>query len=437
MDILRRALSLALALHDEGRIQLVIDTVLSLEREASEDERVSVWFFWFDLLIAERTLQLPQPLKEQIIGNLEAVLKKGIDSIGSEKVQDPFVSKGAAERLANYYAGEKKPTDVTRVISLCIDHFLGLYETINPMQAHAWLEELLDFASQYKFCEAVEKLSVILQQIGSKVHEDMHEHSFRMEIPKKELDEWMDRTLSGSLEESIGRIAASFIPNQKHLEKQVKDMAVQAPLSAFIKMHQFGEDGQPIAKIGSVEDDFSGRLVVQASQNMQIASNFLHEALNRLFAKMEGNPHILVKEIEKSPLFDKSNLEIMERGITAHITGDYLVSVHLLIPQIESSFRNLLKLCQRPIWKKNANGGMDALTLHKLLRDPAVESVFGPDAAGYLKVLLTDNRGWNLRNRICHGLLPSASFGSSPSDRALHVIFLLTQLRRKSAEPET
>jgi hypothetical protein len=72
--------------------------------------------------------------------------------------------------------------------------------------------------------------------------------------------------------------------------------------------------------------------------------------------------------------------------------------------------------------------------LDDILRDEGIKSVFGEKTTNYLSVLLTDQRGLNLRNRICHGLLPSDGFGEQISDRLFHILLLLAQVRKKSEE---
>ncbi len=75
-------------------------------------------------------------------------------------------------------------------------------------------------------------------------------------------------------------------------------------------------------------------------------------------------------------------------------------------------------------------------SLGSLLADPQLESVLDPRIALYLRILLTDVRGWNLRNQVSHGLFQAAQVGPVLADRVLQVILLLTRIRKSDpAEP--
>jgi hypothetical protein len=52
----------------------------------------------------------------------------------------------------------------------------------------------------------------------------------------------------------------------------------------------------------------------------------------------------------------------------------------------------------------------------------------------YLRMLLTDPRGWNIRNTICHGLAPSSSVNMAVADRIVHAALLLSLLREERSE---
>jgi hypothetical protein len=432
MKCLDRAMSIAISVNDFARVSLIANGSISLARSETESDASGVWGFCFDLLLDNPKLEILFPQENQIIDELEARLVSAVASTMTEQPQDPFVSKQATIRLAKYYFRNKKLKEVERVISQCIRHFLALYETVNGMQAHSWLEDILDLARQYNFREEVDHLTVLLQKTGRKVRDEMQLHSVKIELPAEKVDNWIASLLTGTHEEIIGKVSLAFVPGQKALEKQVKDLAAGAPLMAFVGIHRYGTDGQSIAYVGSVEQDLSGRVVLQASQNMEITTHFLHLALEGIFKRMDSRPEVFAAEIKKSPLFSDSHFGIISRGIAAHFAGDYMVSTHLLIPQIEECVRTHLKLHNRPIWKGNRVGGMDVLTLAKIIRDSSFESFFGSDVTRYMQILLTDSRGWNLRNQVCHGLLPSEGFLSAASDRALHVIMLLSLARPKN-----
>lgn len=102
-----------------------------------------------------------------------------------------------------------------------------------------------------------------------------------------------------------------------------------------------------------------------------------------------------------------------------------VVAIHLLIPQIEEATRNLIELSGGVVLKKNRGGGFQLKTFDDILRDEIITQVLGEDIQIYLRVLFTDQRGWNLRNDVCHGMSDISSFSYQSAERILHVLIIL------------
>ena len=49
----------------------------------------------------------------------------------------------------------------------------------------------------------------------------------------------------------------------------------------------------------------------------------------------------------------------------------------------------------------------------------------------YFRVLLTDKRGWNLRNNVAHGMSVMKDFDKQTADRLLHAFLCLGLVRLK------
>lgn len=119
------------------------------------------------------------------------------------------------------------------------------------------------------------------------------------------------------------------------------------------------------------------------------------------------------------------------KGIKAYLDDDFLVALHILIPQIEASIRNLAEKIGAPILKPSRSGGFHYKNLDDLLTDENIIDVLGEDMCLYLRTLLTDPRGWNLRNNICHGISPIETFNQIAADRVFHVLLCLALVKEE------
>lgn len=100
---------------------------------------------------------------------------------------------------------------------------------------------------------------------------------------------------------------------------------------------------------------------------------------------------------------------LFARGLHAGLTGDFVVAMHLSLPQVENSLRHML--AQRGVVvTKLVDGIEDVVFLHELLDArgtyrPLLEEMFGEDTIFDLEGLLVRRFGANLRNRSAHGLM--------------------------------
>ncbi len=107
---------------------------------------------------------------------------------------------------------------------------------------------------------------------------------------------------------------------------------------------------------------------------------------------------------------------IYARGLFYRMTGDFLLAMHLLIPQLENSIRHLLACAGLESFKivKNKIQDERGLTV-TLVEEPyagALEKCLDRDILFDLRGLLVDRHGLNLRNEMAHGLMGAGAFYS-------------------------
>jgi hypothetical protein len=63
--------------------------------------------------------------------------------------------------------------------------------------------------------------------------------------------------------------------------------------------------------------------------------------------------------------------------------------------------------------------------------EPAIQRFFGGDFVFYLRTVLCDPRGQNLRNGLSHGLMGPDEFHRGVSDRLMHILWTLGFVQKK------
>ena len=110
----------------------------------------------------------------------------------------------------------------------------------------------------------------------------------------------------------------------------------------------------------------------------------------------------------------------------AYLGGDHVTAIHLLVPQIEHALRLLLRHLGKSTSTTRDEETWRQMTLNVVLQQPELVKVLGPDLSFYMRVLLSEDLGWNVRDAVCHGLWEDRRFGRAVVDRLLHVIVALS-----------
>jgi hypothetical protein len=177
-----------------------------------------------------------------------------------------------------------------------------------------------------------------------------------------------------------------------------------------------GDYGQVIARPGSVtstdpaEREAARRAlrVEQGAMELEARGGWsVYPARQQILIEHPVRVDDLLDLISHSP-FVRGRDGLWAQGLYAGLVGDMPKAVHLLIPQIEHTIRSVLQQAGFQIFGLDNNGVQMLLGLNALLFAPQCEEVFGPDLTFTLQVLLTEQVGLNLRNRMAHGLLGEA-----------------------------
>lgn len=422
-----RAYRVASALNNSELIKRSIESAICLEDRIAEDDTAGLWGFCFDLFVLGKCRDLSAAQDQKLIADLESRLER-VSKDGS-----PWVCESAGIPLATYYRSKGMDAEVKRVVDIVGRCFEGACEDLAAMQASSWLQHVHDVYVSFNMREDAERVSKKISEVGPEVVESMREFSHSMEIPREKLDAYLDSMTSGDLEKTLNRIAIQFIPKKDQVEQQVLELAKNRPLTYLFTKTLQDHKGRPVATIGSIEDDLEGNVIHQLFQNMAIDSFFLRHSFNKALEIYGMKADDLSSFILKSPIFEDSKKDIVMKGVTTFLEEDYMSAIHILVPQAEAAIRTLVELMGGATLRRNRQGGLQLRTFDDLLRDESVETCFGSDTSFYFRMLLTDQRGWNIRNDVCHGISPAGAFNYSTADRVMHVMLCLSQYRDSNA----
>lgn len=432
LEKLERSLSIALSIRDQERIENVKNIMLAFEAEIAEDSKPGLWGFSFDNLFLNKKVSLSEEQKGKILNDLEARLTRLTDGI--KENFGIHAVEAATMRLARYYQTAGQLQDMHRVLRQYGRAIIIAAKAAGAIAGLVHLQQLHQIYYDFGMREDAKKLAGLINETSRRTNEEMHEFSHTVSIPTEKIEKYLEALTQGSLEEVLTRIAVHFVPDSEQTAEQVRDLAARAPLTFLISHSILDGSGRPVARVGSVEEDFDGRVVLQLSQNMQIDAVFLRDVIKRMREKFAPTLDMLLDHLYLSPVFQPEYKSLVAQGLDAYLNDDHVGAVHILIPQVENVLRRLLETSRGAVYKPNRFGGLALRILDEILRDETVVNVLNENVVKYLRVLLVDPRGWNIRNDVCHGMMHSERLTIAVTDRIFHVLLLLALLREK--EPE-
>ena len=432
IDKAKRALGLALSLSDTGRVERARDALLALEAEVEDDERLGLWGFCFDIFIEPPNKRVPSSdmQRDKLVADMEARLARL--AAQPSGAYHPAGAEAAALRLAHYYRRRGQQDDVARVLRLYGQAVKRMRDTAAPLLVSHSLEKLYEQFNAFGLLDDADALNEAIRIAGEETLKEMKQICHTVEIPAEQVENYYKAMLAGTPEEVLLRIAVHFIPQRDELEAQLHELAKQAPLSFMFPRSIKDDDGRTVSYVGSLESDLEGQLLSHISESMKLSVPWLRETFNRGIANGLLSQQVLLDFMLACPLFPAKRRTIIEAGIRAYVGDDSMAAIHMLVPQVEQAVRQLATLIGAPIYAQRRGGGFHARTLDDLLRDDALATVLTENVVTYLRVLLTDPRGWNVRNSVCHGLAPVGLLSMPIADRVLHAMLVLALVRQSA-----
>ena len=413
------------------------DALRDFEARKATDKTVRLWACQF-LLMTENKKCFTQEEIDPLVTSHEDRLKRLIAPDAKGRI-DVWTVDAQCNILADYYNRCQQKEDVRRVLKVLEQAHKQCFDPNNPLQSMGILEQLHHKFAHFGLKNEADALTAEIQAMGAPASKTLQQHKYEFEIPKEVFDQADELfgTKAPSDEERWSNFIFQFIPSKAEEEKSLTEAAKYSPLTFMTATNMMDFKGRPQSVIGSYDKDPEGNLVMHITQHLNFSIHFLGIAIAKMREAGLMTPDRIMSDIiEPSPLYEESSYFIIRQALEFMFNDQPVLACHLLVPQIECTIRNLVENAGFSVIKpqKRVEKGFQLITLDDLLRKEPVEKAFTPDGALYLRLVLTDQRSLNIRNELCHGILPPDSFGSGVAARLLHVLVMIGWVRIKISE---
>lgn len=421
-DALIRALELARALGDNGRVSEITPLIIEHVEASIESEE---WAPGVALNLIEALIELP--VAERPDGLFEL-----LDRAKTRYDVDPYIVQATVESQAALR--REQPEKEKALYGQAVERFRVAARDVTGILRVAHLQHALEIARQYGLHEPMEEIRRELQEVRPE-DLDLKEVSAKIELPTEKIERFIEQVAGGeNWPDCLSRFVALYGPPSGHHERNVgliRETKARSPLLFLITGIEIGPEGTVLREIKTEDDHVEAALVRHEHQGIAIWSLIAADALRRT-QKRHGEP----SESELALFFESSMIPRdlaaqLAHGVALFARGQYDDAAHTLAPRIERAIREIcrqagLVVVREPIGSKP--GGVRSLG-HLL---SSLDAILDESWRRYLVNALTEPLGFNLRNRIAHGLIDEATIYDAAV--LVHVASFLRTVRREKSK---
>lgn len=402
-DALDRAAELAMSLRDTDRIGLCMQECFRLAEELIAEQQHPAVRWAIDVLetLQRFTRHLSSQDHEMIVSLAEA----GAGFYAAEG--DHHIQRSFMEVLAKSQRVLGRPDHVADTLTRRAETFVAEAEQATRSLAKMhFLGEALQAYQQLGDAGRTDQLKRQLSQAGLDAIAEMTTVSAEVRVPAEVAEAWVNKLLALSLEEALKVLAATkrFVPKVEQVRHEAALQRQRHPLQYLGSRHTLDSAGRIVQKAVSDEEQVAASEADVYRFDLVIRDWELGRAFDRLELERGLTAETFMLFLHSHPIFEPATLDVVAVGIERYFAGDYVSALHVLVPQLEDTLRDIL--ARLGISRISVQEG---ITLEKrldvVLTTAELRQVLGEDLATYLERFLVRRESDNLRNRTAHGLL--------------------------------
>jgi tetratricopeptide (TPR) repeat protein len=416
-DRIKRALQLAMSLgKNNGKLDEVNDYIKTLILNINGEDPLFLTGRLIELLIDQKDVDI-KPFIEIIEKKIERntnlnefnqsryyleLKNKCFKKLGLKQQAEETV-----KRIANSYEVEvgvlkEKGSDNYLLMIKHLEDAIKTYRTVSGMK------------------KKIDKLLIEMEPYKKKVSENLKEFSYQTDISHivKEIEKSFKKI---NKLESIYKLAyIKRIVPKRNLREQVEKRI--SPLDFIASTEMIDNNGRRIVNMPDLlsgteeekEKAFDAYMLQEAANNHSYTGSILIGNALRIIREEHEISRSDLENIVRDNLFIPKGRELIYRdGLFEGFQGNFLTAIHILIPQLENSFREFARLCGDLVTTFEDDGKEQVKSLNSIFELPKFIDAYDEDLIFDLRSLLTEKYGSNIRNKLAHGLLTYEEASSS------------------------
>jgi|AntRauTorcE11897_2_1112592.scaffolds.fasta_scaffold15501_1 hypothetical protein len=430
-----RALHLSRKFKQTDEIERIFETALLLENRVAEDDKPGLWGFVLEWFLLDSKFQTSQDNEDGYIKNLEARRKRLLET------ESIWPLENATIGLAKYYKHKGDYSSVEGVLKEyedCIRNFKEYTES--SLGKHHYLQNLEEVYMRFGGSQTLtDRLNVIRGELRN-FRLDPNDPNFKTisvteNIPQDKIDEFLDKVFESDKFPDISfKIIANFFLRKEREKETFDDLNKKYVFAKIVSGTIFDDENRFIATLPPLDEAPDLHFTKHCADNLQINSIFLSMALKRL--KEKHKKEVLINQVKNSGINSEADYPVIDEMVELFWSGKYLSFIHIAVPFIESSLRRLFLTSGMVVSIENKLGGYDYKSINALLEHEYALVIFkqifkdaGEDLLYTVRLIFTEKLGFNLRNKVAHGIHQGDFVNEKYSNQILLILLILSLVK--------
>jgi hypothetical protein len=254
-------------------------------------------------------------------------------------------------------------------------------------------------------------------------------------IPQDKIDEFLDKVFESDKFPDISfKIIANFFLRKEREKETFDDLNKKYVFAKIVSGTIFDDENRFIATLPPLDEAPDLHFTKHCADNLQINSIFLSMALKRL--KEKHKKEVLINQVKNSGINSEADYPVIDEMVELFWSGKYLSFIHIAVPFIESSLRRLFLTSGMVVSIENKLGGYDYKSINALLEHEHALVIFkqifkdaGEDLLYTVRLIFTEKLGFNLRNKVAHGIHQGDFVNEKYSNQILLILLILSLVK--------
>lgn len=364
--------------------------------------------------------------KKAILSHFFESLKQEVGILTDDKKSDIFLGDSyffvCLGKIIDYSVNNSFDDLKYEVTDYLISNTLNHLEcdAINPFTKYSKLQYCLEISKYHKDKEKIKNI-ILLKIIGASTETNVHMIS-SIETFEQKLSKPYKNSLNKQIElykkfnalDCLAHMSHTFFNSSESLLKNSNSSNFHFTMLAS----QLLLDDSGLIR-GIVNDDESRRFS-DLKQGMIILFQ-IHLPLFHSIREKDS----FEEDLRKIELFNSNDDKHIRSAIRDFLEEDYHGFVSRAVPLIEKKLRLLLRSLGEADISQNNIGGFDFRPMNAFMSSQVIADVFTEPVRFMFKVLYDDRRGFNLRNKIAHGIVEADEIGFFHALLVLYTIVYL------------